>query len=161
MATMIIEGKRTKAASGKTYKVHNPATGEVVDMVPAGDSIDVDRAAHAAAKAFPTWSKVAPNKRAEILHKAAHHMLGKVDEIAPILTKEQGKTLLESRIEAQRFGENIAWFADLADKVHGEYVALSDTTTYGLVVRPPISVCWPIIPWTFPLIPTANNIPPP
>jgi len=157
---MIIEGKRTKAASGKTYKVHNPATGEVVDLVPAGDSTDVDRAAQAAAKAFPTWSKVAPNKRAEILHSAAHHLLGKVEEIAPILTKEQGKTLLESRIEAQRFGENIAWFADLAGKVHGEYIALSGTTTYGLVLRRPIGVCGAIVPWNFPLTLAANKVAP-
>src|SRR5205807_205205 len=100
MATMIIEGERTRAASGKTYEVRNPATGEVVDEVPAGGAADVDKAAQAAAKAFPSWSKLAPAKRAEILHKAARHMLGKVEEIAHILTKEQGKTLLESRIEA-------------------------------------------------------------
>jgi len=93
MATMIIEGERTKAASGETYEVRNPATGEVVDEVPAGGPADVDRAAQAAAKAFPAWSKLAPNKRAEILHKAARHMLGKVEEIAPLLTREQGKTL--------------------------------------------------------------------
>ena len=98
MATMIIEGDRTKAASGKTYEVRNPATGEVVDEVPAGGPADVDRAARAAAKAFVSWSRMPANKRAEILHKAAHHMLGKVEHIAPILTKEQGKTLLESRI---------------------------------------------------------------
>src|SRR6266566_4225516 len=103
MATMIIEGDRAKAASGKTYEVRNPATGEIVDEVPAGGAADVDKAAQAASK-------------------ASQHMLGKVEEIAPILTKEQGKTLLESRIEAQRFGENIAWFADLADKIHGEHV---------------------------------------
>src|SRR5581483_69941 len=53
MATMIIESERTKAASGKTYEVRNPATGEVVDQVPAGGAEDVDRAAQAAAKAFP------------------------------------------------------------------------------------------------------------
>ena len=94
----------TKAASGKTYEVRNPATGEVVDEVPAGGPADVDKAAHAAQKAFASWSKLAPAKRAEILHKAARHMLGKVEEIAPILTREQGKTLLESRLEAQRFG---------------------------------------------------------
>ena len=88
MATMIIESDRAKAASGKTYEVRNPATGEVVDEVPAGGPADVDRAAQAAAKAFPAWSKLAPNKRAEILHKAAHHMLGKVEEIAVLLTKE-------------------------------------------------------------------------
>src|SRR3979409_1101387 len=109
MATMIIEGDRTKAASGKTYEVRNPATGEVVDVVPAGDAADVDRAAQAAAKACGSWPKLAPNKRAEILHKAARHMLSKVEEIAPILTKEQGKTILESRLEATRFGEHIAW----------------------------------------------------
>ncbi len=160
MATMIIESERTKAASGKTYEVRNPATGEVVDEVPAGGEADVDRAAQAAAKAFPAWSKMPHNKRAEVLHKAAHNMLGKVEEIAPILTKEQGKTLLESRIEAQRFGENIAWFADLADKVHGEHVNLPDTTTYGLVVRRPIGVCGAIVPWNFPLTLAANKVAP-
>jgi acyl-CoA reductase-like NAD-dependent aldehyde dehydrogenase len=160
MATMIIESERANAASGKTYEVRNPATGEVVDVVPAGDAADVDRAAQAAAKTFATWSKLPNNKRAEILHKAARHMLGKVEEIAPILTKEQGKTLLESRLEAQRFGENIAWFADLADKVHGAHVALPDTTTYGLVVRRPIGVCGAIVPWNFPLTLAANKVAP-
>src|ERR1700682_4310368 len=118
MATMIIEGERTKAASGKTYEVRNPATGEVVDEVPAGGPADVDRAAQAAHKAFATWSKLPANQRREILHKAAQHMLAKVEEIAVMLTKEQGKTLLESRLEAKRFGENIGWFADLAGKNH-------------------------------------------
>src|SRR6266478_3446549 len=160
MATMIIENERTKAASGKTYEVRNPATGEVVDEVPAGGAPDVDKAAQAAAKAFKSWSKLAPAKRAEILHKAARHMLGKVEEIAPILTKEQGKTLLESRLEAQRFGENIAWFADLADKIHGEHVSLPDTTTYGLVVRRPIGVTGAIVPWNFPLTLAANKVAP-
>src|ERR1700680_2795638 len=160
MATMIIEGERTKAASGKTYEVRNPATGEVVDEVPAGGPADVDKAAQAAAKAFASWSKLAPAKRAEILHKAAHHMLGKVEQIAPILTREQGKTLLESRLEAQGFGENIAWVADLADKTHAQHVSLPDTTTYGLVVRRPIGVCGAIVPWNFPLTLAANKVAP-
>ncbi|HEX2681713.1 MAG TPA: aldehyde dehydrogenase family protein, partial [Candidatus Dormibacteraeota bacterium] len=160
MATMIIEGERTKAASGKTYEVRNPATGDVVDDVPFGGAADVDKAAQAAAKAFPTWSRMPANKRAEILHKAAQHMLSKVEQIAPLLTKEQGKTLLESRIEAQRFGENIAWFADLADKVHGERVNLPDLTTYGLVIRKPIGVCGAIVPWNFPLTLAANKVAP-
>src|SRR2546427_7006881 len=160
MATMIIEGDRTKAASGKTYEVRNPATGEVVDEVPAGGPADVDKAAQAAAKAFTTWSKLPANQRREILHKAAQHMLSKVEEIAPVLTKEQGKTLLESRLEARRFGENIGWFADLADKIHGQYVRLPDLTTYGLVVRRPIGVCGAIVPWNFPLTLAANKVAP-
>src|SRR5467141_3227910 len=145
MATMIIENERTKAASGKTYEVRNPATGEVVDEVPAGGAPDVDKAAKAAAKAFSTSSKLAPAKRAEILHKAARHMLGKVEEIAPILTKEQGKTLLESRLEAQRFGENIAWFADLSASLvrscRGTFHSLSRPTRSLRPARPATRSC--------------------
>jgi acyl-CoA reductase-like NAD-dependent aldehyde dehydrogenase len=160
MATMIIEGERTRAASGKTYEVRNPATNDVIDEVPAGGPADVDKAAHAAAKAFVTWSRLPANQRREILHKASQHMLGKVEEIATLLTKEQGKTLLESRLEARRFGENIGWFADLADKIHGQHVKLPDLTTYGLVVRRPIGVCGAIVPWTFPLTLAANKVAP-
>jgi acyl-CoA reductase-like NAD-dependent aldehyde dehydrogenase len=160
MATMIIEAERTGAATGETYEVRNPATGEVVDTVPSGGPEDVDRAAQAAARAFETWSKLSAFKRAHILHEAARHMLSKVDEIAPVLTQEQGKTLLESRLEAQRFGENIAWFADLADKIHGELVSLPDTSAYGLVVRRPIGVCGAIVPWNFPLTLAANKVAP-
>src|SRR5260370_32868115 len=143
MATMIIEGERTRAASGKTYEVRNPATGELMDEVPAGGAADVDKAAQAAAKAFTTWSKLPANQRREILHKAAQHMLGKVEEIAVILTKEQGKTLLESRLEAKRFGENIGWFADLADKNHGQHGKVPDPTTHGPVGRKPVGRCGP------------------
>ena len=160
MATMIIEGERLAAASGQTYRVTNPSTGEVVDEVPNGGPEDVDRAARAAEKAQRHWAKLAPNDRARILHQAAEHMLARVDEIAPVLTAEQGKTILESRIEARRFGENIAWFADLADKIHGEYVSLPDTSTYGLVLRRPIGVTGAIVPWNFPLTLAANKVAP-
>src|SRR2546428_10536202 len=157
---MTVKTGRTKAVGEKSDGAANPPAAEGVDEVAAGGAPDVDKAAQAAAKAFKSWSKLAPAKRAEILHKAARHMLGKVEEIAPILTREQGKTLLESRLEAQRFGENIAWFADLADKIHGEHVALPDTTTYGLVVRRPIGVTGAIVPWNFPLTLAANKVAP-
>jgi acyl-CoA reductase-like NAD-dependent aldehyde dehydrogenase len=157
---MIIEGERVGAASGQTYQVLNPATGEVVEDVPSGGAEDVDRAARAAERAQRPWAKLPPAERARILHEAAAHMLGKVEEIAPVLTAEQGKTILESRIEARRFGENIAWFADLADKIHGEHVSLPDTSTYGLVLRRPIGVTGAIVPWNFPLTLAANKVAP-
>jgi acyl-CoA reductase-like NAD-dependent aldehyde dehydrogenase len=160
MATMIIEGERVGAVSGETYQVKDPATGEVVDEVPKGGPEDVDRAARAAERAQRTWGRLPAAERRRILHRAAEHMLSKVDEIAPILTREQGKTLLESKIEARRFGENIAWFGDLADKVHGEYVTLPDTGSFGLVIRRPIGVTGAIVPWNFPLTLAANKIAP-
>src|SRR5919202_5247607 len=160
MATMIIEGERVNAASGETYEVRNPATGEVVDRVPSGGPADVDRAAQAAERAFQSWSRLTPAKRAKILHGAAASAHARVDQIAPLLTQEQGKTLLESRLEAERFAENIAWYADIADKVHGDYVALADPKLYGLVVRRPIGVTGAIVPWNFPLTLAANKVAP-
>ena len=160
MATMIIEGERAQAASGETYEVLNPSTGEVVDRVPSGGPEDVDRAARAAAKAYQTWGRLAPAERARILHRAAEHAHSKVSEIGPILTAEQGKTLLESKIEAERFADNIAWFADLADKIHGEHVSLASTKLVGMVVRRPIGVTGAIIPWNFPLTLAANKVAP-
>jgi succinate-semialdehyde dehydrogenase/glutarate-semialdehyde dehydrogenase len=160
MATMIIEGQQVPAASGETYEVKNPATGEVVDKVPAGGAEDVDRAAKAAAKAQQGWGRLAPAERAKILHKAAAEAHSKVDVIAALLTAEQGKTILESRIEAERFADNIAWFADLADKVHGEHVNLASTKLTGLVVRRPIGVTGAIVPWNFPLTLAANKVAP-
>src|SRR5262249_17559743 len=144
---MIIEGERVGASSGETYQVVNPATGEAVDQVPRGGLEDVDRAARAASKAQEPWARLATAERARILHKAADHMLSQVEEIAPVLTAEQGKTILESRIEARRFGENIAWFADLADKIHGDYGSLRDTATYGLGLSKPTGVTQAVGRW--------------
>ncbi len=160
MASMIIAAGREEAATGERYDITNPATGEVVDSVPNGGPEDVDRAARAAAAAFESWSRLAPAERGRILHQAAQHAKSKVEEIAPLLTREQGKTLLESRIEANRFAENIAWFADLADKVNGEHVQMADSSTFGLVVLRPIGVCGAIVPWNFPLTLAANKVAP-
>ena len=160
MATMIIEGERAAAASGETYDVIDPATHEVVDRAPLGGPEDVDRAAKAALKAFEGWSRLAPAERARILHRAAARVHDRIETIGELLTREQGKTLRESQIEAERFAENIGWYADLADKVHGEHVALASTKMFGLVVRRPIGVTGSIVPWNFPLTLAANKIAP-
>lgn len=161
MATMIIEGERAPSSTGRSYEVRNPATQEVVDVVPDGGPEDLDRAAQAAARAQKDWGRRGSIERREILHQAAAHMLTKVPEIAELLTREQGKTLLESRLEAERFGENISWYADLADKAQGGYVTLpSQTRAYGLVVHRPLGVTGAIVPWNFPLTLAANKIAP-
>src|SRR5947207_3275072 len=97
MATMIIEGERAQAASGDTYEVRNPATGEVVDRVPSGGEADVDRAAKAARKAFPSWSKLAPAERAKILHKAAAHMLARSTRSRPCSLRSRARPFWSPR----------------------------------------------------------------
>ncbi len=157
---MIINGLAVDAATGETYEIHNPATGDVVNRVPSGGAEDVDRAAKAALKAFASWGRLSPTERTKILHKAVANVYARLDHIANVLTREQGKTLLESQIEAGRFADNIAWFADLADKIHGEHVRLENPKLEGLVVRRPIGVTGAIVPWNFPLTLAANKIAP-
>src|SRR6059036_3419729 len=99
MAEMIVNGERVGAASGATMEVRNPATGEVVDTVPKADVADTRRAIDAAAAAFPSWSKLTPQKRSDILMRAAHCVKEHLDEVAQLLTSEQGKPMRDSRIE--------------------------------------------------------------
>src|SRR5258707_15477041 len=110
---MFISGGRVGAASGATTEVRNPATREVVDSVPKGDATDMRRAIDAAAAAFPAWSKIPSSKRAHILMNAVALGREHLDEVAQLLTTEQGKPIRDSKIEAERFAENIEIYAGL------------------------------------------------
>src|SRR2546428_12411899 len=90
MAKMIIAGERVGAKSGKTIEVKDPATGEVVDTVPRADAADVDAAVEAAATAFPAWASTGGLQRGAVIQKAAEIIPQHVDEIATLLTPEQG-----------------------------------------------------------------------
>ncbi|HEY3059756.1 MAG TPA: aldehyde dehydrogenase family protein [Chloroflexota bacterium] len=159
---MIIDGARVGAASGATMDVRNPATGELVDSVPKADAQDTQRAIAAAAAAFPAWSKMLPTKRSDILMHAARCVREHLDDVAQLLTSEQGKPIRDSRIEATRFAENIEIYAGLikGGALAGKHVPLPAQNATGLVVRRPIGVVGAIIPWNFPLTLLANKIAP-
>jgi acyl-CoA reductase-like NAD-dependent aldehyde dehydrogenase len=159
---MIINGERVGAASGATMEVKNPANGQVVDTVPKADASDTRRAIEAAAAAFPAWSKMPPTKRSDILLRAAHCVKDGLDDVAQLLTGEQGKPIRDSRIEATRFAENIEIYAGLikGGALAGKHVPLPSQNAQGLVVRRPIGVVGAIIPWNFPLTLLANKIAP-
>jgi acyl-CoA reductase-like NAD-dependent aldehyde dehydrogenase len=159
---MIINGERVDAASGATMEVRNPATGEVIDRVPKAEAEDARRAIDAAAAAFPSWSKVPPSKRSDILMSAAHRVKELLNDVAQLLTSEQGKPIRDSRIETARFAENIEIYAGLVKggALAGKHVPLPSQNAQGLVVRRPIGVVGAIIPWNFPLTLLANKIAP-
>lgn len=159
---MFINGQSVDAASGATTEVRNPASGEVVDTVPKGDADDTRRAIEAAAEAFKSWSKLSTHKRAQILMKGAANVRAHLDEVATLLTREQGKPLRDSRIEATRFADNIEVYAGLVGggALMGKQVALPSQNAIGLVVRKPMGVVGSIIPWNFPLTLLANKIAP-
>jgi len=159
---MLINGERVGAASGATTEVRNPATGEVVDSVPRADASDTRRAIEAAAAAFPAWSKTPGHKRSHILTHAASCVRERLDEVAQLLTSEQGKPIRDSKIEAERFAENIEIYAGLVGggALAGKHVPLPAQQAMGLVVRRPIGVVGAIVPWNFPLTLMANKIAP-
>ena len=162
MAKMIINGEPADAASGATMDVRNPATRKRVDTVPKADVEDTRRAIEAAAKAFPAWSALTPHKRAQILIKASATVREHLDEVAELLTNEQGKPIRDSKIEAERFADNIEIYAGLVagGALRGQHVALPEQRAMGLVVRRPMGVVGAIIPWNFPLTLLANKIAP-
>ncbi|HLY64133.1 MAG TPA: aldehyde dehydrogenase family protein, partial [Chloroflexota bacterium] len=162
MALMIINGKPTAAASGATVEVRNPATNEVVDSVPKGDVEDTRRAIEAAAAAYPKWAAMPAHERAGIMIKAAHHVRDHLDEVAKLLTAEQGKPLRDSLIEADRFAAGMEQYAGLVAGGHlkGEQMSLPQYKAMGLVVRRPMGVVGAIIPWNFPLTLFANKLAP-
>jgi acyl-CoA reductase-like NAD-dependent aldehyde dehydrogenase len=159
---MFINGEGVDAASGATTPVRNPATGEVIDRVPTADAADTRRAIDSAAAAFSAWSKTPPHTRAHILMQAAAHVREHLDEVAHLLTSEQGKPIRDSKIEAERFADNVEIYAGLigSGQPSGKHVPLPDHKATGLVVRRPIGVVGAIVPWNFPLTLMANKIAP-
>jgi len=148
---MLIGGERVGSASGRTYEVCNPATGEVVDTVPLGNASDVEQAVDAAEKAFAEWAETSAEDRGVALANACELIKEHASEIAQLLTAEQGKTLFEANLEVHHLLHGLEFYAGLASKVRGSYVPLPQKGAYGLVIRQPIGVCAGIVPWNFPL----------
>src|SRR5438105_10406158 len=113
MSTMVIDGKPAAARSGATVEIHDPATGELVDKVPQAGVEETRQAIDAAHTAYRGWADMLPQKRAQILMKGAALARQHLDEVALLLTREQGKPLRDSKIEAARFVANIEFYATL------------------------------------------------
>jgi len=95
--SLMIDGAWTKGANGRTIPVINPATEEVIGQVAHAEKADLDRALEAAEKGFRAWRKVSPFDRYKVMRKAAELIRQRVDEIAPIMTMEQGKPVIEAK----------------------------------------------------------------
>lgn len=157
---MLVGGQRVAALSGRTREVRNPATGDIVAAVAWGDDEDVDRAASDAARAFTSWSRLPPRERGRILVRASGEIDARADSIAALLTAEQGKPLAEARHEVARLGDQIRWYAEMADKIFGEQVPLADASQIGFTLREPLGVVGAIAPWNYPLTLARNKLAP-
>jgi len=158
---MIIGGKAAESVSGQWLEVRNPATGEVVDTVPKGTVEDVHRAIAAARQGgLPDWSALPAARRGEVLHKAVHLIHEHEDELAQLLTKEQGKPLAESVRELRRYAHTLEHYAGLAKNIRGGHIPQLDEGAYGLILKRPIGICGAIVPWNFPVSLMGNKLGP-
>src|SRR5215468_2048125 len=151
MAKMFIAGESVGASSGNAYDVINPATGEVVDSAPKGNESDARAAIDAAYAAFQPWSETAAEARAQLIQKGIDAVKKELQELAVLLTKEQGKPLGDSQREIEHFLHGMNFYAGLASKIRGSYVPLPDNKMYGMVLKQPVGVTGAIVPWNFPI----------
>ncbi len=143
-----------------TVPVNNPATGDVVGTVPRLGSADTRDAIAAAAAAFPAWSRLPAGSRGLLLEAWATAVLDNAEDLARLMTLEQGKPLAESRLEVRYGAAFFKWFGEEARRIHGDTIAAPSTDRRILVLKQPIGVVAAITPWNFPIAMIARKCAP-
>ena len=148
---MRIGGKDVEGIDERRIEVKNPATGELVDRVPAGAKEDVSCAVDAAEAAYGAWAKKSMRERGMILFHAAQKVQDQHKDLARLLTMEQGKPIHESIDEVRGFASILEFYAGISAHSSGEAIRLGPAGDC-MVVREPLGVCGAIIPWNMPVL---------
>ena len=157
-----IDGQFRDAASGATFATENPATGEVITEVSAGDEQDIDTAVRAARRAFDDgrWARMAPADRKKVLLRFADLIEANTDELATLDALEAGKPITDARdVDLPETVKTFRWYAEAIDKVF-DAVAPTGPDALGLIVREPIGVVGAVVPWNFPILMAAWKMAP-
>ncbi|GAA0781572.1 NAD-dependent succinate-semialdehyde dehydrogenase [Castellaniella ginsengisoli] len=145
-----IDGQWRDAPDGRTEPVRNPATGEILGTVPVMGAAEAREAIEAAQAAWGGWRALTAQRRAEILRAWYQLMLDHAEDLARIMTAEQGKPLAESRGEVAYGAAYFEWYAEEGKRAYGEVIPGPAGDRRVVVVREPIGVCAAITPWNFP-----------
>jgi acyl-CoA reductase-like NAD-dependent aldehyde dehydrogenase len=148
---MRIGGADTGPEDDRWIPVINPANGTEIDRVPAGTKDDVARAVEAADMAFAGWKKKTLRERGTVLFHAAAKIRAEHQNIARLLTMEQGKPLREATDEVRGFANILEFYAGISAAQHGEFVRLGATGD-AIVAREPLGICGAIVPWNMPVL---------
>src|SRR5712672_1206621 len=146
-----IDGAWLSSVTGATTNVDNPATGEILGTVPKLGVAETRLAIEAAHKAFPAWSKRTGKERAAVLRRWFDLMIENQDDLARLMTLEQGKPLTESRGEVVYAASFLEWFGEEAKRVYGDTIPGHQADKRIVVIKQPIGVVACITPWNFPL----------
>lgn len=145
-----IDGQWQDADNKETIPVNNPATGEIIATIPKMGAAETRRAIEAANAAWPAWRKKTAKERSVILRRWNDLMLANVDDLATILTAEQGKPLAEAKGEIAYAASYLEWFAEEARRIDGEIIPAPANDRRFLVIKQPVGVTAAITPWNFP-----------
>ncbi|GAA5184279.1 NADP-dependent succinate-semialdehyde dehydrogenase [Niveibacterium umoris] len=145
-----IDGRWCDADSGKTAEVINPATGEILGTVPMAGAAETRRAIEAGRVAQKSWAAKTAKERAAILRRWFDLMMKHQDDLARILTAEQGKPFAEAKGEIAYGASFIEWFAEEGKRIYGDTIPQHQADKRLIVIKQPIGVCAAITPWNFP-----------
>ncbi|NBB49387.1 succinate-semialdehyde dehydrogenase [Rhizobium sp. CRIBSB] len=146
--------------SGKTFEVTNPATGEVIAVLPDLNKAEVTKAIDAAHSAQKAWAKKTGKERAAVLRKLNDLMVANADDLATILTMEMGKPWPEARGEILYGASYVEWFAEEAKRVYGDTIPGHQADKRIMVIKQPVGVVGAITPWNFPNAMLARKVAP-
>ena len=149
-ADAYVDGAWIKGAAGKTFPVRNPATGETLAEVADLEPADARAAIEAAAAAFPAWAAKTAKERAAVLRTWFGLIMAAQEDLAQLMTAEQGKPLAETRGEVAYGASFIEWFAEEAKRLYGDVIPTHAAGKRILVLKQPIGVVSAITPWNFP-----------
>ena len=146
-----IDGAWTPALAGRVLDVPNPATGEVNGTVAHAERADLDRALAAAERGFHIWRRTSAYDRSKLLRRAADLLRSRADEIATLMTLEQGKPLAEAKMETVAGADVIDWFAEESRRTYGRVIPARAEGVYQLSLREPVGPVAAFTPWNFPI----------
>ncbi len=157
---LFIDGQWRAAADGARFDVHDPGTETVVASVASAGAADGRAAAAAAAAAQPLWAARAPRERAEVLRRAWELLIERADDLARLITTENGKVLAEAKGEITYAAEFFRWFSEEAVRLRGELTTAPGGANKILVLHQPIGVAYLVTPWNFPAAMATRKIAP-
>lgn len=157
---LYINGQWQAAASGNTINVLDPSTEAVIAKVADADEADAQAAIEAAAKAAPGWAATAPRKRGEILRRCFELMTERAEDLAWLISLENGKALRDARGEVSYAAEFFRWNSEEAVRIQGELLTAPSGTNRIIVDYQPIGICVLITPWNFPAAMATRKIGP-
>jgi len=153
-----IDGNWVKASGAKSQEVINPATSKAIGELSHASRGDLDKALAAADKGFKTWRKVSSYERGKILRKAADLLRARADEIAKVLTQEQGKVFMEAKLEVQSAGDILDWYAAEGQRAYGRIIPARADGVRNMVIMEPVGPVAAFTPWNFPVTQAVRKI---